>query len=127
MQKSLPEYKKIVQRVVNKYIRLRDDGRPCISCGKRLELQAGHYIAQGSCGLLRFNEENINGQCVGCNKFMHGNLINYRIGLVEKIGEKQVKYLENHRHDLHKWTREELETIKSDYQAKIKDLEEFYV
>jgi hypothetical protein len=109
----LSELKKILQKKVNAYIRQRDAGQPCISCGRDCgPAQCGHYIAQGSSGALRYNFDNLNLQGAGCNLYKHGNLIDYRIGLVKKIGLKRVEYLEEHRHDIKKWTREELKLIE---------------
>lgn len=120
----ISDLKKQVQRVFNKYIRLRDKDLPCISCQKRVESgDCGHYIAQGSSGFLRYNEDNCNFQCQGCNRFKHGDLINYRIGLIAKIGEKRVKWLEENRFKSHKWSREELENLLTTYQQKIKAME----
>ncbi|MCP3681721.1 MAG: recombination protein NinG [bacterium] len=120
---SLPQLKKKVQRVVNKYVRERDKDLPCISCGKMVEKKdAGHYVAQGSSGLLRFDTQNINGQCRGCNRFKYGNLIEYRIGLVERIGEDHVKLLEESRHETYRYTREELEMLLERFKSSIKDL-----
>lgn len=108
----LSDYKKVVQRKFNTYIRERDKGQPCLACGKHSDnMQASHYIAQGSAGALRYNAENVHSTCVSCNMYKHGNLIEMRIGLVKKIGEDRVKLLEEHRHDLHKWTKEELDLI----------------
>lgn len=110
----LPKLKKQVQTIVNAYVRERDAELGCISCGtENAQWNAGHYIAQGSSGLLRYNLKNLNKQCVSCNLFKHGNLVEYRIGLVNKIGEKEVRELESKRHEIHVWTREELEDIKS--------------
>lgn len=120
--KSLSELKKSAQKHFNAYIRLRDKDLGCISCVKYGVDHAGHYIAQGSSGVLRFNEDNVNGQCRNCNVWLHGNLIEYRINLVEKIGMERVKDLENIRHQTKKWTREELEAIRSNYKQKIKDI-----
>lgn len=108
---SLPQLKKKVQRVINAYVRKRDENKPCISCQKRKVAEAGHYIAQGSSGLLRYHLDNIHGQCGQCNRWLHGNLLEYRINLVKKIGLKRVMWLEEHRHDVHKWTRSELEEL----------------
>lgn len=116
---KLSELKKSVQRKVNAFIRERDKDLPCISCQKYAETyQAGHFIAQGSSGLLRYNLDNINNQCVGCNKWKHGNGIEYRIALIKKIGVERVEYLENHRHDTHSWTREELEQVVQTLPSK---------
>lgn len=108
---SLSQLKKVVRKKVHAYIRERDKNLPCISCGKFAKLEAGHYIADGSSSFLRFNLDNIHGQCMSCNRYGHGNLINYRIGLVKKIGEDKVKWLEDNRRKIKKWTREELEEV----------------
>mgnify|MGYP001328630967 FL=1 len=118
---TMAQLKKIVQRKVNEYVRLRDKKLPCISCGRRgVAIDAGHYVAQGSSGLLRYELDNLNGQCQKCNRFLHGNLIEYRIGLVKRIGILQVEWLEKHRHDIKKWTREELNEILSDTKELIR-------
>ena len=49
---GMPQLKAKVQRAVNKYCRDRDVENGCISCGKYVKLQGGHYIAQGSCSFL---------------------------------------------------------------------------
>lgn len=119
---SLPQLKKRVQGVVNRYIRKRDEMKPCVSCDNGLVAHAGHYIAQGSGGALRFNEENLNGQCIHCNVWKHGNLLEYRINLAIRIGIKKVNWLEDHRKDMKKWTRTELLEIEEQYKEKLKKL-----
>ena len=108
---GMPQLKAKVQRAVNKYCRDRDEGNGCISCGKHLKLQGGHYIPQGSCSYLRYDFDNINGQCVGCNKWKSGNLIEYRIRLVKKISAECVELLEGCRVETKKGTRQELEEL----------------
>ena len=107
---SVPTLLKKAQKVFNKWIRERDRDRGCISCGSEVT-EAGHYLSQGHHSAFRFNEVNTNGQCTRCNRFLHGNLINYRIGLVRKYGEEKVLMLENSRNRLKKWSRFELEEI----------------
>jgi len=80
--------------VFNKFIRLRDEGQPCISCGKYKKLQAGHYYSAGKHENLRFEEDNVNGQCLQCNYYLSGNLLNYREGLIKKIGIERVERLD---------------------------------
>ena len=55
---------------VNKYIRLRDVGKECISCGTPLVAEqlgggfdVGHYRSRGAAPHLRFYTLNIHGQC----------------------------------------------------------------
>lgn len=114
---SISDLKKKVQRVFNEYIRNRDKDQPCISCQKRSNnYHAGHYIAQGSSGFLRFEPLNVHAQCPSCNLFKHGNLINYRVNLVKKIGETRVRWLEDNRVEVKKWTREELNELFEKYK-----------
>lgn len=111
-QLTLPQLKEKVQRIVNKRIRERDMDKPCISCNRFVENKdAGHFWAQGSKGILRYHPDNIHGQCRTCNSFKHGNLLEYRINLIKRIGEKRVKWLEDNKDITKKWTREELEAI----------------
>lgn len=120
-RKTIAQLKKSVQTKVNKYIRERDKDLPCISCGKYVpNKEAGHYIAQGSSGYFRYNLDNLHGQCKNCNHFLHANLVEYRIALVQKIGIKRVEWLEEHRHDTKKWTREELEEITLEIDRLLK-------
>lgn len=114
----LPKLLKKAQDVVNRYIRDRDKDRGCVSCGGKVE-QAGHYFAQGSHSALRFDETNIHGQCVRCNLYLSGNLIYYRIGLVERYGESYVQGLEQKaKNKLKKYTRHELEEIIAKYKPR---------
>lgn len=114
---SLSQLKKKVQRAFNKWIRERDKDDPCISCiGECGKWDAGHFISQGSSGALRYHPDNVHKQGVGCNRFKHGNLLEYRINLVKKIGIERVKWLEEHRNDVKKWTREELEQLLETYK-----------
>lgn len=113
----LPKLLEKTQKVFNAYIRERDKELGCISCEGEVE-QAGHYHSQGHHSALRFDPINTNGQCRRCNMFLHGNLIKYRQGLVERYGEQKVLELEDsaNRNRLKKWTREELEEIINQYK-----------
>jgi len=54
--------------------------------------------------------------CAGCNTFKSGNLIEYRIGLVKKIGIKRVQWLEDNRRVPKTWKRWELEALLEKYK-----------
>ena len=107
---------KKAEKVFNDYVRQRDKELGCISCGGSVD-HAGHYFSVGAHSALRFNEWNVHGQCVGCNCFKHGNLIYYRIGLIDRIGEKGVNELEQIAKvaRLRKWDRTDLEEIIKTY------------
>ena len=115
-QKTIPQLLIQAQKVFNAWIRNRDKDCSCISCSTGRVEQAGHYLSQGHHGHLRFNEINNNGQCVRCNLYLHGNLINYRSGLIKKYGEQKVLLLESNAHKVKKWTRFELECIINQYK-----------
>ena len=112
---SIPKLTKKAQDTFNAWIRRRDENNGCISCGSEIH-HAGHYLSAGHHGHLRFNEMNVNGQCLRCNNFLHGNLINYRQGLVKKYGENKVLMLESQAHNTKKWSRFELEAIIDTYK-----------
>jgi hypothetical protein len=114
-KKPLPKLLKDAQKVFNSFIRHRDKDKGCISCGGPVQ-HAGHFIAVGNSGFLRFNEHNVNGQCVKCNTFLHGNLLNYRKGMIKKYGEEVVDYLESHQYYTRKHDRQELEEIINHYK-----------
>lgn len=116
-KESLPKTLEKTQKVFNAYIRNRDEGLCCISCGGNNGNQAGHYFPVKGFSALRFHEWNVNLQCPGCNLFLHGNQAMYRIGLEKKIGEKAVRELEDMavKNRVHKWSIDELKELISKY------------
>jgi hypothetical protein len=78
----------VTKTLVHAYVRKRDEGKPCISCGCQWndKFQAGHYYPGGSFETLKFNLDNINGQCEQCNLFKSGNFENYTLNLPKRIG-----------------------------------------
>ena len=115
-KESVPKLLEKAQRVFNAYIRGRDEGLTCISCGGYGN-QAGHYFPVKGFSALRFNEWNVNLQCPGCNMWLHGNQAMYRIGLVKKIGERAVMELEAEAiaNRVKKWSAEEVKEIIEKY------------
>lgn len=113
---------KKAQEKVNKFIRLRDRGLPCIACGTpwKESFQASHYVPRGRSAFLRFNEDNIHGGCVKCNLYESGNLRMFRIGLVARIGNDRTEWLEDNAHQVKKWAVEELKNMVELYDQKIK-------
>lgn len=111
------------QTAFNAYIRERDKEEPCISCQRHHKGQyhAGHYRTVGAAGHLRFNEHNCNKQCSACNNYLSGNLIQYRVNLIKKIGLENVVYLENN-NDSVKWSVDFIDEVKALYKRKLKQL-----
>lgn len=69
---------------------------------------------------LRFSELNCNGQCRHCNRFMEGNIQDYRKGLIKKIGWQKVLLLEAQKHLSNKISNFELEILAKHYRAETK-------
>lgn len=124
--KTLPVLKAEAQAAFNRYIRLRDAGKPCICCGQPLSAgdvggsyDCGHYRSVGSAPQLRFDENNAHAQRKQCNRWGAGRAVDYRLGLIQRIGLAAVEALEAD-NEPHKWTREELIQIRDEYRAKFK-------
>lgn len=121
--KSLSHWVSMTQRAFNDYIRTRDAGCGCISCGSTtaMEYHAGHFRTTKAASQLRFNEDNCHLQCSACNVHHSGAISRYRINLITKIGLARVLALEND-NAAHRHTREELEGIRAHYRAKTREL-----
>ena len=111
----IPQLTEKAQNVVNAFIRNRDKSLGCITCGAQVE-DAGHYIPVGENSALRFEEDNIAGQCKKCNCHEYGNRAKFREALIQRIGLDRVKELESTA-KFHKWSREQLNNIISAYSV----------
>ena len=116
------------QQAFNEYIRTRDQaaGHLCISSGKPLDwsgnaVDAGHYRSVGSAPHLRFDERNCHAQSKQDNRFLSGNAVDYRIGLIARIGQEAVDALESDQ-SVRKYTVDEIKAIKATYRAKTREL-----
>lgn len=122
--KSRADHLKDTQHAFNAWIRQRDIGQPCISCGTTADVQycAGHYRTTAAAPELRFEPLNVHLQCNrNCNMGKSGNLLGYRPGLIKKIGVEAVEWLEGP-HEAKKYTVEELKAITAEYRAKTREL-----
>ena len=115
-------------KVFSEYIRRRyadDNGvTECFTCGKKdhwKKLQCGHFQSRKHYA-TRWNEDNCQVQCAGCNVFRYGeqytfgrNLdINIREGLAEELNILSNKIVKYDNHDLM--------SLIEYYQNKLADL-----
>lgn len=124
--KTLADLKREAQQALNRWIvHVRDKDRPCISCGRHHQGQwhAGHYMSRGAAPQHALNPLNVHKQCAPCNTYLHGNLIAYRVRLIELIGLKAVEELEADNAP-RKMTREAVIAIRDTYKKKLKELKE---
>ena len=126
--KSRGDHIREAQLAFNAYIRARDQaaGHLCISSGKPLDwsgnaVDAGHYRSVGSAPHLRFDERNCHAQSKQDNRFLSGNAVDYRIGLIARIGQEAVDDLEADQ-SVRKYSVEQIKGIKAYYRAKTREL-----
>lgn len=129
--KKRGDYMKEAQRAFNAFIRERDKDLPCICCGKIATpaktvsggaWDAGHYRSVGSAPHLRFVEDNCHRQRKHCNRDGAGRAVDYRVGLIARIGLHRVEALESDQQE-RKWTIADLVAIRDMYRAKLKSLQ----
>jgi hypothetical protein len=116
------DYLKLAQIAFNTYIRHRDKDQPCISCGRKLnaKFDAGHFYSVGAFPNLRFEELNNHAQCVQCNRDKSGNLLEYREGLISRIGQEKFDELEAMKRVEKHYSIDQIKEIIKIYKAKIK-------
>ncbi len=128
--KTVPQLKREAQAAFNAFIRARDRaaGWDCICCGKPLQwdvkggaVDAGHYRSTGSADHIRFNEANCHAQRSDCNRFGAGRAVDYRIGLIARIGLDAVEALEAN-NQVVKWGRDELRAIRDMYRRRAREM-----
>jgi len=107
--------------IFSSYIRLRDKGKPCCTCGNVLPLECGHFISRKHMA-TRWTETNSHGQCIECNREKHGNLDRYEDFIKMKYGGKHLEGLKNASRLICKPTSGDLEMLIAIYQNKIKEL-----
>ena len=122
--KTASEWRTEAQTAFNAYIRWRDRDQPCISCDSVADRNngywdSGHYRSRGAARHLSFHQHNVFKQCHKCNRYLSGNVVEYRHRLIDRIGLAKVEALESNndtvRHDIAYLSR-----IKKVFKAKLK-------
>ena len=139
MKHDLKTTEKRLRKNFNKFIQLRDatvcvSGEilvKCIACGRGKILNntyewktwhASHYWLENKYKSVRFDEENVNGCCSRCNKFLSGNLALYETNLIDKIGNESFQKLNFRRNQIKKFDVIELIEMNKYYLKEIKHL-----
>lgn len=123
--KTLGQYEAEAKKEFQLFIRLRDYNLPCISCGTTETdlFDGGHYFKAEVFSGLIFDERNVHKQCRKCNRFLSGNELQYRAGLIDRYGREFVEQLESEANAkrVYKFTKAELIAKRLQYQIKAKE------
>lgn len=127
--KTRQQWMREAQAAFNAFIRLRDAERPCICCGGwgsgsgsvGGDWDAGHYRSVGSAPHLRFDQDNCHRQLKRCNRYGAGRAVDYRRGLIERLGLAAVERIEADQ-EPRKYTVDDIKLIRDTYRAKAKEL-----
>lgn len=127
--KSLPSLQRKLWKLCSEYIRRKDADEMeyvrCFTCGKSdhwKRLQCGHYIPSSVSLYLRYDEMNLKPQCVRCNMWLSSNATQYAIGLEKLYGPGILQKLEEEKHKITKFTRQDYEDKIAYYKAKLEAL-----
>lgn len=133
--KTRSQLKSEAQDSFNDYIRYRDIGLPCVSCGDPDppmtpggQWDAGHFKSRGSHPELAFDEDNCWRQCKACNGGSAYTKTNERVvsaryeeELTRRIGPERVARL-NGPHPPLKFRGDDFRELRDTYRAKLREL-----
>ncbi len=121
-KKTTTSYKKELDRVFSLYIRAKYP-KYCYTCNRPSEkLQCGHFVPRIYLP-TRWEEMNCRPQCVGCNIWGRGQLLDFEENLTEEIGEVKVRFLKEIRNQVWKLTPEWYVQKINEFKQKLHELE----
>ena len=126
--KSISKLKKELDKWFSLYIRIRESEEglvQCFTCGKvshyKSGMQNGHFQSRKHLA-TRWDEENCQVQCVGCNMFKAGEQYKFGLNLDAKYGEGKAEELEFLARTTMKFTRYDYEDKISYYGTLVEKL-----
>ena len=117
---------KELDTIFSQYIRLRyskNEIAECVTCGKKdhwKKLQAGHFMSRSNYS-TRWDENNVQVQCVGCNVYKSGEQYKYSLYLGNNLSEEL--YIKSKQ--IVKFADVELIDMIEDYKEKVNVLLKF--
>jgi hypothetical protein len=128
VMKSISKLKKELDKWFSLYIRIRESEEglvQCFTCNKvshyKKGMQNGHFQSRKHLA-TRWDEENCQVQCVGCNMFKAGEQYKFAINLDAKYGEGKAEELEFLARTTMKFTRYDYEDKISYYGTLVEKL-----
>lgn len=130
---SSKTWKSKAWKVFSLYIRLKavkEAGQPqtgmgrCYTCGSYKDvkdLDAGHWL-QGRHNSVMFDERNVHPQCTACNRFKHGNLIEYTMQMQKEYGMAVCEDLRALNNESKPMKTSDYQEIYKEYTDKLKNI-----
>ena len=129
MPTTISKLKKKLDKLFSEYIRRRNadhlDRVKCFTCGIQKhwkEQQAGHFQSR-SHHSTRWDEINVQVQCVKCNMYRQGEQYKFGMYLDQRFGEGTAEELEHRAKTIVKLNRVDYEEAIERYKQKIKELD----
>jgi len=129
MATTISKLKQKLDKLFSEYIRRRNAdhlGRvKCFTCGVEKhwkEQQAGHFQSR-SHHSTRWDEVNVQVQCVKCNMYRQGEQYKFGLYLDDRFGDGTAEELENRAKTIVKLNRVDYEEAIERYKQKIRELD----
>ena len=129
MPTTISKLKKKLDKLFSEYIRRRNAdhlGRvKCFTCGVEKhwkEQQAGHFQSRSQHS-TRWDEVNVQVQCVKCNMYRQGEQYKFGMYLDQRFGDGTAEDLENRAKTIIKINRVDYEEAIERFKQKIKELD----
>lgn len=111
-------------KALSDFVRERDRWT-CYTCGKKgdkTNMDAGHFFSRRYTA-IKFDETNVHCQCVGCNKYKSGNMIEYMKRFMIDYGAEHFERLDRKKNEYHKTSALEYIAIEQDFKAKLEKIQ----
>jgi hypothetical protein len=126
---TVSKLKKELDKWFSLYIRLReatDEGLvQCFTCGNvnnyKVGMQNGHFMSRQFMA-TRYNEQNCQVQCVGCNMFKFGEQFKFSLALDSKYGKGTAEDLLHKSRQINKMSSKDFEEKISYYKLIVEKL-----
>lgn len=120
-KKSLSKYKKKLDSIFSKYIRLKY-GPKCYTCPHEQGNQCGHFVIRQYLA-TRWEEDNCRPQGFGCNVRGKGMILEFEERLIQELGATRVQELKDARKILMKPDEKFYTEQILLYQEEVKELQ----
>ena len=137
-KKNRASLEKKLWSIFSRFIRIRDAVKTtggseylnCITCGKSVQIagsdcNAGHFQTRAH-KATKFDEQNVHGQCVSCNKYHSGEQFIHGQKIVLMYGQEALDRILSLKYESRQYKVYELEELVTEYRLKIREYTDKY-